>query len=229
MTPTAVNVVLVHGAFVDGSGWQAVYDLLKRDGYRVSVVQNPTLTLEGDAEAVRQILDRQDGPTVLVGHSYGGSVISEAGTHSRVSALVYVAAFAPDKGESVQTLIADPPPGAPAPPIVPLGDGFLVLDRDKFHGAFAGDLPAEQAAFMADSQVPWGVGAVGGAVTEPAWRSKPSWYLVATGDQTIPPPAQRAMAERAGATVIEVDGSHAIYISRPDAVAELIKKAAAGS
>ncbi|MEV6039348.1 alpha/beta hydrolase [Nonomuraea sp. NPDC052116] len=228
MTPTAVNVVLVHGAFVDGSGWQAVYDLLKRDGYRVSVVQNPTLTLEGDAEAVRQILDRQDGPTVLVGHSYGGSVISEAGTHSRVAALVYVAAFAPDKGESVQTLIADPPPGAPAPPIVPLGDGFLVLDRDKFHGAFAGDLPAEQAAFMADSQVPWGVGAVGGAVTEPAWRSKPSWYLVATGDQTIPPPAQRAMAERAGATVIEVDGSHAIYISRPDAVAELIKKAAAG-
>ncbi|MGW4961648.1 alpha/beta fold hydrolase [Nonomuraea sp. NPDC004186] len=228
MTPTAVNVVLVHGAFVDGSGWQAVYDLLKRDGYRVSVVQNPTLTLEGDAEAVRQILDRQDGPTVLVGHSYGGSVISEAGTHSRVAALVYVAAFAPDKGESVQTLIADPPPGAPAPPIVPLGDGFLVLDRDKFHGAFAGDLPAEQAAFMADSQVPWGVGAVGGAVTEPAWRSKPSWYLVATGDQTIPPPAQRAMAERAGAMVIEVDGSHAIYISRPDAVAELIKKAAAG-
>ncbi|MFI9842083.1 alpha/beta fold hydrolase [Nonomuraea sp. NPDC051941] len=229
MRPTAVNVVLVHGAFVDGSGWQAVYDLLKRDGYRVSVVQNPTLTLEGDAEAVRQILDRQDGPTVLVGHSYGGSVISEAGTHSRVAALVYVAAFAPDKGESVQTLIADPPPGAPAPPIVPLGDGFLVLDRDKFHGAFAGDLPAEQAAFMADSQVPWAVGAVGGAVTEPAWRSKPSWYLVATGDQTIPPPAQRAMAERAGATVIEVDGSHAIYISRPEAVAELIKKAAAGS
>ncbi|MET9245374.1 alpha/beta hydrolase [Nonomuraea sp. NPDC003709] len=228
MRPTAVNVVLVHGAFVDGSGWQAVYDLLKRDGYRVSVVQNPTLTLEGDAEAVRQILDRQDGPTVLVGHSYGGSVISEAGTHSRVAALVYVAAFAPDKGESVQTLIADPPPGAPAPPIVPLGDGFLVLDRDKFHGAFAGDLPAEQAAFMADSQVPWGVGAVGGAVTEPAWRSKPSWYLVATGDQTIPPPAQRAMAERAGATVIEVDGSHAIYISQPEAVAELIKKAAAG-
>ncbi|MER6005857.1 alpha/beta hydrolase [Nonomuraea angiospora] len=229
MRPTAVNVVLVHGAFVDGSGWQAVYDLLKRDGYRVSVVQNPTLTLEGDAEAVRQILDRQDGPTVLVGHSYGGSVISEAGTHSRVVGLVYVAAFAPDKGESVQTLIADPPPGAPAPPIVPLGDGFLVLDRDKFHGAFAGDLPAEQAAFMADSQVPWGVGAVGGAVTEPAWRSKPSWYVVATGDQTIPPPAQRAMAERAGATVIEVDGSHAIYISRPEAVAELIKKAAAGS
>lgn len=228
MRPTAVNVVLVHGAFVDGSGWQAVYDLLKRDGYRVSVVQNPTLTLEGDAEAVRQILDRQDGPTVLVGHSYGGSVISEAGTHSRVVGLVYVAAFAPDKGESVQTLIADPPPGAPAPPIVPLGDGFLVLDRDKFHGAFAGDLPAEQAAFMADSQVPWGVGAVGGAVTEPAWRSKPSWYLVATGDQTIPPPAQRAMAERAGATVIEVEGSHAIYISRPEAVAELIKKAAAG-
>ncbi|MFC0553200.1 alpha/beta fold hydrolase [Planotetraspora thailandica] len=229
MSSTATNVVLVHGAFVDGSGWQGVYDLLKRDGYRVSVVQNPTLTLEGDAEATRLILDRQDGPTVLVGHSYGGAVISEAGNHPRVSALVYVTAFMPDKGESVQTLIPDPSSGAPVPPIVPLADGFLVLERDKFHGAFAGDLPAEQAAFMADSQVPWGVGAVGGVVTDAAWRTKPSWYLVATEDQTIPPQAQRAMSERAGSTVVEAAGSHAIYISQPEAVATLIKQAAAGS
>jgi pimeloyl-ACP methyl ester carboxylesterase len=148
------NVVLVHGGFADGSGWQPVYDLLRQDGFQVSVVQNPTLSLEGDAEATRQILDQQDGPAVLVGHSYGGAVISEAGTHPRVAALVYVAAFAPDKGESVNTLIADPPPGAPVPPILPPVDGFLFLDRDKFHASFAGDLPAAQAAFMADSQVP---------------------------------------------------------------------------
>ncbi|MET8145619.1 alpha/beta hydrolase [Sphaerisporangium sp. NPDC005288] len=226
MSSTAVNVVLVHGAFVDGSGWQGVYHLLQQDGYRVSVTQNPGLTLEGDVEAVRQVLDLQDGPTVLVGHSYGGSIISEAGTHPRVSALVYVAAFAPDKGESVQTLLADSPPGTPAPPIVPVGEGFLVLDRDEFHGAFAGDLPAELAAFMADSQVPWGLGAAGGMVTEPAWRTKPTWYLLSTGDRTIPPALQRKMAERAGATVVEASGSHAIYISQPQAVADLIRQAA---
>ncbi|MGW0589980.1 alpha/beta fold hydrolase [Streptosporangium sp. NPDC002607] len=228
MSSTAANVVLVHGGFVDGAGWQPVYDLLRRDGFRVSVVQNPTLSLEGDAEATRLILDRQDGPTVLVGHSYGGAVISEAGNHPRVSALVYIAAFAPDKGESVNTLIADPLPGAPVPPILPPVNGFLFLDRDKFHASFAGDLPASQAEFLADSQVPWGVGALGGTVTEPAWRTKPSWYLVATDDRMIPPPAQRAMSERAGATVVEAVGSHAIYVSQPEAVAALIKKAAAG-
>ncbi|MFG2042463.1 alpha/beta fold hydrolase [Dactylosporangium sp. NPDC048998] len=222
------NVVLVHGGFVDGGGWQAVYELLKADGYHVSIVQNPTLSLAGDATATRQILNLQDGPTVLVGHSYGGAVISEAGTHDKVAALVYIAAFAPDKGESVNTLIADPPPGAPVPPILPPVDGFLFLDRDKFHGSFAGDLPADRAAFLADSQVPWGLDALAGAVTEPAWRAKPSWYLVATDDRMIPPPAQRAMSERAGSTVVEVPGSHAIYESRPDAVADLIKRAAAG-
>ncbi|GGM62232.1 alpha/beta fold hydrolase [Dactylosporangium sucinum] len=222
----ATNVVLVHGGFVDGSGWQPVYDLLRQDGYRVSVVQNPTLSLQGDAEATRMILDRQDGPTVLVGHSYGGAVISEAGTHPNVTALVYIAAFAPDKGESVNTLIADPPPGAPVPPILPPVDGFLFLDRDKFHASFAGDLPADQAQFLADAQVPWGVDALAGAVNEPAWRSKPSWYLVATDDRMIPPPAQRAMSERAGSTVVEVAGSHAIYVSQPAAVADLIKQAA---
>ena len=222
----AANVVLVHGGFVDGSGWQAVYDLLKQDGYHVSVVQNPTLSLEGDVAATRQVIDAQDGPVVLVGHSYGGAVITEAGTDANVAALVYIAAFAPDKGESVNTLIADPPPGAPVPPILPPKDGFLLLDREKFPAAFAGDVPADQAAFMADSQVPWGVGALGGSITEPAWRIKPSWYLVATEDRMIPPPAQRAMSERAGSTVVEFPGSHAIYLSQPAAVAALIKQAA---
>jgi pimeloyl-ACP methyl ester carboxylesterase len=218
--------VLVHGGFVDGSGWQGVYDALTADGFRVSVVQNPTQSLDGDVEATRAVLDTLDGDVVLVGHSYGGVVITEAGTHPSVSALVYVTAFAPDKGESVNTLIADPPPGAPVPPILPPRDGNLYLDRDKFAASFAGDLPAGQASFMSDSQVPWGVAALEGAVTDPAWRIKPSWYLVATDDRMIPPPAQRAMAERAGATVTEVAGSHSIYVSQPKAVASLIKQAA---
>jgi pimeloyl-ACP methyl ester carboxylesterase len=221
------NVVLVHGGFVDGSGWQAVYSLLKKDGYNVSIVQNPTLSLEGDAEATRQIIDAQDGPVVLVGHSYGGAVITQAGNNDNVAALVYIAAFAPDNGESVNTLIANPPPGAPVPPILPPKDGFLFLDREKFAASFAGDVPAEQAAFMADSQVPWGVGALSGSITEAAWRTKPSWYLVTTEDRMIPPPAQRAMSERAGSTVVEAAGSHSIYVSQPAAVVALIEQAAA--
>lgn len=221
------NIVLVHGGFVDGSGWQPVYRLLTRDGFNVSVVQNPTHSLEGDVAVTRQVLDAQDGPSVLVGHSYGGAVITEAGRHEGVAALVYIAAFAPDKSESVGTLIADPAPDAPVPPILPPQDGFLFLDREKFAASFAGDVPPEDAQFMADSQVPWGVGALNGTVAEAAWRTKASWYLVATDDRMIPPPAQRAMAERAGATVTEAAGSHAIYVSRPEAVAELIKQAAA--
>ena len=164
---------------------------------------------------------------ILVGHSYGGVVITEAGNDPKVAALVYIAAFAPDKGESVNTLIADPPPGAPVPPILPPQDGFLFLDRDKFRGVVRGRRDPEEAAFMADSQVPWGVDALGGSITEPAWRTKPSWYLVATEDRMIPPPAQRAMSERAGSTVVEVAGSHAVYVSQPEAVAELIEQAAA--
>jgi len=222
----ARNVVLVHGGFVDGSGWEGVYHLLKKDGFNVSVVQNLTLSLHGDAAATRQVLNQQDGPTILVGHSYGGAVISEVGTHDNVAGLVYIAAFAPDQGESVSTLIADPPPGAPVPPILPPQDGFLFLDREKFAEAFAADLPAAQAAFMADAQVPWGLEALNGAVSSPAWRTKPSWYLVATDDRMIPPPAQRSMSERAGSTVVEVAGSHAIYVSKPAAVAELIETAA---
>src|ERR1700761_6454843 len=202
------NVFLVHGGFVDGSGWQGVHDALTADGYRVAVVQNPTLSLEDDAATTRRAIESLDGPVVLVGHSYGGAVIPAAGVHDQVSALVYVTAFAPDKGESVNTLIAGFPADGPQPPILPPVEGFLFLDRDKFAASFAGDLPAGQAAFMADSQVPWGVDALGGTITEPAGRAKPSWSLVATADKMIPPPAQRSMAEPTGATVPEAPGSH---------------------
>ena len=219
------TIVLVHGGFADGSGWQGVYSLLTKDGYSVRIVQNPTLSLEGDVAAAKLIIGAQSEPVILVGHSYGGAVITEAGNDPKVAALVYIAAFVPDQGESVQTLIADPPPDAPVPPILPPQDGFLFLDREKFPASFAGDLSADEAAFMADSQVPWGVEALSGTVSEPAWRSKPSWYLVATEDRMIPPPAQRAMSARAGSTVEEVAGSHAIYVSQPAAVADLIRSA----
>jgi pimeloyl-ACP methyl ester carboxylesterase len=220
------NVVLVHGGFVDGSGWQGVYKILKKDGYSVGIVQNPTVTLEGDVAYTRRVIASQDGPVILVGHSYGGAVITEAGNDPKVAGLVYVAAFAPDKGESVSTLIKDPPPGAPVPPILPPQDGFLLLDKAKFPASFAGDIDASAAAFMADSQVPWGVGALGGTISEPAWRRKPSWYLVTTDDKMIPPAAQQVMSKRAGSTVVEVKGSHSVYVSKPEAVAALIEKAA---
>jgi len=225
MNATTPAVVLIHGGFVDGSGWRGVYDRLRALGHRVAVVQNPTVSLEGDVAATKQVLDELDGPVVLVGHSYGGVVVTETGSDPRVAGLVYIAAFAPDKGESVNTLIANPAPGAPVPPILPPRDGYLYLDRDKFHDSFAGDLPADEAAFMADSQVPWGVDALGGTVTEPGWREKPSWYLVAADDRMIPPPAQRQMAERAGATVREISGSHSVYVSQPQAVADLVHAA----
>jgi pimeloyl-ACP methyl ester carboxylesterase len=220
------NVVLVHGGFVDGSGWRGVYDALTANGFNVSVVQNQTLSLESDVETTQQVLDQQDGPAILVGHSYGGAVITEAGRHDNVAGLVYIAAFAPDAGESVNTLIATFPPGGPQPPILPPVDGFLFLDREKFASSFAADLPAADAAFMAAAQVPWGVEALNGTITEPAWRSKPSWYLVAADDRMIPPPAQRTMSERTGATVVEAAGSHSIYVSQPHATAELIKRVA---
>ena len=211
---------------MDGSGWQGVYDALKKDGYRVSVVQNPTTSLADDVAVTKRTLAAQDGPAILVGHSYGGVVITEAGTDPKVAGLVYIAAFAPDKGESVSALIKNPPPGAPVPPILSPQDGFLFLDREKFHASFAADVSADAAAFMADSQVPWGVAALDGAVSEPAWKTKPSWYLVSTEDRMIPPDAQRAMSKRAGATVTEAKGSHSIYVSQPKAVADLIVKAA---
>jgi pimeloyl-ACP methyl ester carboxylesterase len=220
------SIVLVHGGFVDGSGWEGVYQILRRSGHHVAIVQNPTLSLPDDVAVTRRVLDEQPGNVVLVGHSYGGAVITEAGNHPKVAALVYITAFAPDAGESVNTLIADPPPGAPVPPILPPQDGFLFLDKDKFAASFAADVEPDRAAFMADSQVPWGVDALAGAVSEPAWRDKPTWYLIATEDRMIPPDAQRFMADRAKATQIEAAGSHAIYVSRPEAVAAIIETAA---
>jgi pimeloyl-ACP methyl ester carboxylesterase len=227
-TSTAADIVLVHGGFVDGSGWQSVYKILTKDGYSVGIVQNPTATLEDDVAVTRRVIAAQKGPVILVGHSYGGAVITAAGNDPKVAGLVYITAFAPDKGESVSTLIKDPPPGAPVPPILPPQEGYLFLDKAKFPAAFAADVDPETASFMADSQVPWGVGALGGIINEPAWKTKPSWYLVATDDKMIPPPAQRLMAQRAGSTVVEVKGSHAIYVSKPEAVAALIEKAATG-
>lgn len=219
-------IALVHGGFVDGSGWEDVYRILRKDGYEVSIVQNPTTSLADDVAATKRVIAGQKAPVILVGHSYGGAVITEAGNDPSVAGLVYIAAFAPDRGESVNTLIKDPPPGAPVPPILPPQQGFLLLDSSKFAASFAGDLDPGKAEFMANSQVPWGLDALGGAISQPAWRSKPSWYLVATDDRMIPPPAQRIMAKRAGSTVVEVKGSHAVYVSRPEAVAELIEKAA---
>jgi pimeloyl-ACP methyl ester carboxylesterase len=219
------NIVLVHGGFVDGAGWEGVYKILKANGHNVSVVQNPTISLEDDIAVTKRTLATQDGPAILVGHSYGGVVITEAGNHPKVSGLVYIAAFAPDKSESVGSLIQNPPPGAPVPPILPPQDGFLFLDKAKFPASFAADVEPEKAAFMADSQVPWGLGAISGAVSEPAWKTKPSWYLVTTEDKMIPPDAQRAMSKRAGATVVEAKGSHAIYVSQPKVVADIIEQA----
>jgi pimeloyl-ACP methyl ester carboxylesterase len=226
MNALAVSIVLVHGGFVDGSGWQGVYDILKKDGYHVAVVQNPTTSLADDVAFTKRVVAAQSGKVLLVGHSYGGVVATEAGSDPKVAGLVYIAAFAPDKGESVQSLIKDPAPGAPVPPILPPQDGFLLLDPSKFAASFAADVSERQASFMAASQVPWGVNALSGEVSTPAWKTKPSWYLVATDDKMIPPPAQRAMAARAGARVTEVPGSHAVYVSRPQAVADLIAKAA---
>lgn len=220
------SIVLVHGSFVDGSGWRGVYDLLKEDGFNASIVQNPTISLAEDVSVTKLVIDSQPGSVILVGHSYGGVVITEAGTDQKVAGLVYITAFVPDKGESVNTLIANPPPGAPVPPLLPPKDGYLFLDKAKFPAAFAADVDPKTAAFMADSQVPWGVDALGGAVTEPAWRSKPSWYLQVRDDKMIPYPAQQFMAKRAGATVAEVPGNHAIYVSNPNAVAALIERAA---
>ncbi len=222
------NIVLVHGGFVDGSGWEGVYKTLKRDGYTVAIVQNPTISLADDVAVTRRTIANQDGPVILVGHSYGGAVITEAGNDPKVAGLVYVAAFALDKGESVSSLIKDPPPSAPVPPILPPQDGYLFLDNAKFPASFAADVEPGTAAFMADSQVPWGLDALNGTISEPAWKTKPSWYLLTTEDKMIPPDAQRAMSKRAGATVVEIEGSHAIYVSQPQAVAALIEAAAKG-
>ncbi|MDB5527065.1 MAG: hypothetical protein JWR51_168 [Devosia sp.] len=220
------SVVLVHGGFVDGSGWEGVYQILKKDGYEVTIVQNPTTSLADDVAVTKRAIAAASGDVILVGHSYGGVVVSEAGTDPKVAGVVYIAAFAPDAGESVSSLIANPPAGAPVPPILPPVDGFLMLDKAQFAASFAADVRPDLASFMADSQVPWGVAALEGKVTVPAWKATPSWYMVASDDHMIPPPAQRMMAERAGATTVEVPGSHAVYVSNPAAVVDLIEQAA---
>jgi pimeloyl-ACP methyl ester carboxylesterase len=225
---TVKSVVLVHGGFVDGSGWEGVYKALSRDGYKVSIVQNPTNSLTDDVAVTKRVIAQAEGDVILVGHSYGGVVITEAGTDPKVAGLVYVTAFAPDQGESVGKLIANPPPGAPVPPILPPVDGYLMLDKAKFADSFAADVEPGLANFMANSQVPWGLDALNGEVTKPAWKSKPSWYLVATDDKMIPVPAQRMMANRAGAKTVDQAGSHSVYVSQPAAVAALIKEAATG-
>jgi len=225
----AKNIVLVHGGLVDGSGWKGVYEALKKDGYTVAIVQNPTISLADDVAVTKRAIAAQNGPVILVGHSYGGVVITEAGNDPKVAGLVYVTAFAPDRGESAASLIKDAPPGAPVPPILPPQDGYLFLDKAKFPAAFAADVSRDVASFMADSQVPWGLEALNGAITQPAWRTKPSWYLVTTEDRMIPPDAQRVMSKRAGSTVVEVKSSHAVYVSQPRAVAQLIEKAAKGA
>jgi pimeloyl-ACP methyl ester carboxylesterase len=226
LASTAVTIVMIHGAFADGTGWRPVYEILKKDGYEVTIVQNSTISLGDDVAATQRAIDAAPGQVLLVGHSYGGSVITQAGNDPKVVGLVYVAAFMPDKGESVASLTANPPPGSPPAPIVPTKDGYLVIDRAKFHAAFAADVDAKTAAFMADSQPAWGPTAVGGVVTDAAWKNKPSFYLLATEDHMIPPAAQKQMATRAGAKITEVKGSHAIFLSQPAATAAVIVKAA---
>ncbi len=227
---TAVkNVVLVHGGFVDGSGWEGVYKILTGKGYNVTVVQNPTISLADDVAVTKRAIDAQDGPVILVGHSYGGVVISSAGDDPKVVGLVYICAFAADTGDSVLSLLKNAPADAPAPPILPPQDGFLFLDRQKFAASFAADVKPEIADFMANSQVPWALAAASGGATAAAWKTKPSWYLLTTEDRMIAPELQRFMSKRAGSKVVEIKGSHAIYVSQPDAVATLIEKAANGT
>jgi pimeloyl-ACP methyl ester carboxylesterase len=227
--PAIKNVVLVHGGFVDGSGWEAVYNVLTKKGYHVTVVQNPTITLADDVAVTKRAIDAQDGSVILVGHSYGGVVISSAGDDPKVAGLVYICAFAADNGDSVLSLIKTAPADAPAPPILPPQDGFLFLDRQKFASAFAGDVNPEIANFMANSQVPWGLEAASAGATASAWKTKPSWYLLTTEDHMIAPQLQRFMSKRAGSRVVEIKGSHAIYVSHPEAVASIIEQAAVGA
>lgn len=223
--PSVKNIVLVHGAFVDGSGWQPVYNILVKDGYNVTIVQDPLTSLEEDVAATKRILDRQPGPCILVGHSYGGAVITEAGVDAHVAALVYIAAHAPEEGE---TEVAN---GKKFPnsirPLVKTPDGFLFLDPANFPSDFAADLPREQAEFMAHSQMPTAAKVFNTPITNPAWKLKPSWYLVAKADKTINPDLERMYAVRAHSHKVEIDGaSHAVYISHPKEVAALIEEAA---
>jgi pimeloyl-ACP methyl ester carboxylesterase len=218
------NVVLVHGAFADGSGWRAVADILERDGYSVCIVQEPETSLADDAAATKRMIERVNAPLILVGHSYGGAVITQAGNEPQVRGLVYIAAFQPDNGETLGDLLKQKPPAANS--AVPAGEGYVIVDPKAFHADFAADLPEKEANFMAISQVPISVTAFGTPITNAAWHNKPSWYAVATEDRMINPDLERFTAKRAGSTTIEVKGSHAILMSQPDIVAKLIEQAA---
>lgn len=219
------NVVLVHGAFADGSGWRGVYDDLTGRGYRVTIVQNPLTSFADDVAATRRVLDRQVGPVILVGHSYGGTVITEAGNDPKVAGLVYVAAFAPDSGQSTGDLLAE----IPAPPefvVEPGADGFGFISLEKFKAGFAADTTDADAAFLRDSQVPIAMANFGAAVTEAAWKTRPSWAVIATEDRAIDPRLQRLMAERAGSEAVDVVASHVPFLTQPRAVADVIDRAA---
>jgi len=222
-----LSFVLVHGAFVDGSGWRQVHDVLTGQGHEVLVAQNPTHSLDGDVEVVIRAIALAKNPVVLVGHSYGGAVITQAGNDPRVKSLVYVAAFVPDSGESVADLVANPPAGVEPAPIV-TDNGWLSLDRDRFAEAFCADIPAADARFLAASQASWGGQAFAGSVAAAAWRTKPSHYIVAAQDRMIPPAAQKQMAERAGSGISEIAASHAVMISHAAEVADAIEAAGAG-
>jgi pimeloyl-ACP methyl ester carboxylesterase len=227
-TPAGIkNVVLVHGAFADGSGWEAVANILKKDGYTVSVVQHPETSYAEDIKFTKSVIDRQSGPVVLVGHSYGGAVITQAGNDPKVAALVYIAAFAPDTGESCATIEKALPPATTG--IKPTDDGYFYIDPAVFHADFAADVPEAKAAFMAKSQVLISGDSFTSPVTTPAWKSKPSWYMVATADRSINPDQERMMAKRANAKTIEVNSSHVAYISHPKETAKLIEEAAASA
>jgi pimeloyl-ACP methyl ester carboxylesterase len=221
-----VSIVLVHGAFVDASGWKSVHDLLSRDGYEVLMVQNPTVTLEGDVDATRRVIARAKHPVVLVGHSYGGAVITEAGSDPKVQSLVYIAAFAPDVGESVFELATKPTPGEDGAPLLPPSEGFILVDPGKFPGAFAADVDPSVTRFMASAQVPWGLGAVQAKISRAAWKMKPSHFMLTTQDHMVPPSTQRTMATRAKAKLVEIRSSHAVMLSHPREVAALVESVA---
>ncbi|HEX6170395.1 MAG TPA: alpha/beta hydrolase [Chitinophagaceae bacterium] len=225
----AKNIVLVHGAFADGSGWEAVYKLLKKKGYTVSVVGNPNTGFADDVAATKRVLDRQDGPVILVGHSYGGAIITEAGNHPKVTGLVYVAAFAPDANETLLQLLQSGPPAPNSGILPPDASGFIWYDLKKYHSGFCADLPKEQAEFLADSQIPVSASVFGATITNPAWKTKKTWYVVAQEDQTIPPDGERFMAKRMNATVTEIKASHLVFMSKPQAVADVIEAAAKGN
>ena len=223
------NVVLVHGAFADGAGWEGLHGILTNKGYDVAVVQHPTRSFGEDVSYVSRAVEAMKGPVVLVGHSYGGAVITEAGRDPKVKALVYVAGWVPDAGQSVFSLISNLPAGSAQPPILPPQDGFIIVDPKRFPDSFAQDVDSAKAKFMAVAQVPWGLEAANGTVSEPAWKTKPSWYLLTTEDRMIPPEGQRAMASHAGMRITEVAGSHAVFVSKPEVVASLVEEAAQGA